>query len=80
VVPALGVNEHCDVVISATFEVLIGTLLDEISVMEASADELYDLRGDTVTLMKCANILPFVADEFKCVFARSQAISEGTGQ
>jgi hypothetical protein len=80
IVPHLGVCEDCTVVISTTFPVLVGTLLNRISVMEAAADEAYELRGDTTTLMKCANILPFVASAFAEVFpGRAASSMEGVG-
>jgi hypothetical protein len=70
IVPCLGFCEDCDVLISTSFEVLIGTLLDRISVMEAAADEAYELRGDTTALMRLANILPYVASAFSSVYVR----------
>src|SRR5205085_5188858 len=41
-------------------QVLVGTLLQQISIMEAAADEAYEMRGDTEALMRCANLLPYV--------------------
>lgn len=64
VVPHVGVAEDCSVQASTTFRVFTDTLLRNISLMEAAADELWDLRGDTEALMRCANILPYVMDAF----------------
>jgi hypothetical protein len=64
VVPHLGVAAECDVEAATTFRVFTDTLLRRLSVMEAAADELWCLRGDTETLMRCANILPHVMAAF----------------
>lgn len=67
VVPHLGVAGECTVQAETTFPVLTGTLLRTISLMEAAADEAYELKGDTETLMRCANLLPYVMMTFSQV-------------
>ena len=52
---------------ATTFPVLIGTMLRSISLMEAAADECYELSGDTEGLMRCANLLPYVMHTFSQV-------------
>ncbi|MEY9706421.1 hypothetical protein [Bradyrhizobium diazoefficiens] len=70
VTPHLGTCDGAAVEISTTFPVLLDTLLSRMSIMEAAADEVYDLRGDTTTLMKCANLLPYVMAAFSRTYAR----------
>jgi hypothetical protein len=65
VVPHIGVNASPTLKVRTTFPVLVDTLLGTMSVMEAAADEAYEFFGDTTTLMKCANILPYVMLAFK---------------
>jgi hypothetical protein len=72
VIPHLGLGTDCVVEISTTFRVLLATLLDRLSIMEAAADEVYELRGDTTVLMKCANMLPYVM----AAFSQAVALSE----
>lgn len=50
-----------------TFPVFVGTLLQDISIMEAAADELWDLRGSTEALMALSNLLPYVMLTFSAV-------------
>jgi hypothetical protein len=70
VTPHLGVCDGPSAEISTVFPVLLATLLNRISIMEAAADEVYELRGDTAVLMKCANILPYVMAAFSRTLAR----------
>jgi hypothetical protein len=70
VVHHLGVADAPSVEARTTSRVLIGTLLQQISIMEAAADEAYEMRGDTETLMRCANLLPYVMAAF------SEAVKE----
>ncbi|MCB9745144.1 MAG: hypothetical protein H6741_19010 [Alphaproteobacteria bacterium] len=58
--PHLGTVELPDLMIKSLFPVIVDTLTDRLSVMEAAADELYEIYGDTTSLMKCANVLPYV--------------------
>jgi hypothetical protein len=69
VTPHLGVCADCTAQIETTFPVLLATLLNRVSIMEAAADEAYELRGDTAALMKCANILPYVMTAFSQTLA-----------
>ena len=77
VVPHLGTGENCVVMASTTFEVYVGTLLQEISMMEAAADESWELRGDTTVLMRCANLLPYIMNAFADVVAEEDT-TEGS--
>ena len=67
VIPHLGILEEYTVQAATTFPVLIGTMLRSISLMEAAADECYELSGDTEALMRCANLLPYVMHTFSQV-------------
>jgi len=67
VVPHIGIAEEYTVLAETTFPVLTGTLLRTISLMEAAADEAYDIKGDTEALMRCANLLPYVMMTFSQV-------------
>lgn len=73
VTPHLGMCEGAVVEISTTFPILLATLLSRISIMEAAADEVYELRGDTAVLMKCANLLPYVMAAFSRAYSRRSA-------
>lgn len=64
VVPRLGVTGTCSVEATTTSRVFLGTLLREISIMEAAADEAWQLSGDTEALFRCANLLPYVMLSF----------------
>ena len=76
VIPHLGVAEDYTVQASTTFPTLVGTLLRRISIMEAAADEAYELRGDTEALMRCANILPYVMAAFAQVVNSELTVPE----
>lgn len=73
VIPHLGIAPECTVQAATTFPVLAGTLLQQISIMEAAADEAYELAGDTAALMRCVNILPYVMVAF------SEVVQSDTG-
>jgi hypothetical protein len=77
IVPHLGIAEDYTVQAATTFPVLVGTLLRRISIMEAAADESYELRGDTEALMRCANILPYVMVAFTQVVQSEMLVMEG---
>jgi hypothetical protein len=79
VVPRLGVTDTCSVEAATTFRVFLGTLLREISIMEAAADEAWQLSGDTEALFRCANLLPYVMLSFSETAAgRLEAASESS--
>ncbi|QSQ15020.1 hypothetical protein [Myxococcus landrumensis] len=67
VVPHLGIADEFHVQAETTFAVFTGTLLRTLSLMEAAADEAYEIRGDTEALMRCANLLPYVMVTFSRV-------------
>lgn len=67
VIPHLGVTEDRAVQASTTFPMLTGTLLREVSLAEAAAEEAWEIKGDTEALMRCANLLPFVMTTFEKV-------------
>src|SRR5688572_3759826 len=54
--PHLGVTCAATVEAATTLRVFVGTLLREISMMEAAADEAWRLSGDTEALFRCANL------------------------
>src|SRR5713226_3959465 len=64
VVHHLGVAPVSTIEARTSSQVLVGTLLQQISIMEAAADEAYEMRGDTEALMRCANLLPYVMAAF----------------
>jgi len=70
--PHLGVADDWTVQAKTSFPVFVGTLLREISIMEAAADESWELFGDTEALLRCANILPYV------MLAFSEAVDSTT--
>lgn len=78
VVPHLGQAVECAVEAATTFSVFVGTLLRSISIMEAAADEVWVLRGDTTALMRCANLLPHVMEAFADVVREYSAAKETT--
>jgi hypothetical protein len=77
VVPHVGTAGESAVVAATTFTVFVGTLLRRISIMEAAADEVWMLRGDTSALMRCANLLPYVMNTFTDVVKEEYATWEG---
>ena len=64
VVPHLGVTQERSVQAATTFPMLTGTLLRRVSLMEAAAEEAWDIKGDTEALLRCANLLPYVMTTF----------------
>lgn len=77
IVPHLGSAETYAVVAETTFAAFVGTLLRRISIMEAAADEIWVLKGDTAALMRCANLLPYVMDAFSAAVTSRYSTFEG---
>ena len=77
-VPHLGSVGESTVEAATTFPVFVGTLLRTISVMEAAADESWELRGDTAALMRCANLLPDVMLAFSDIAHAEFSIANGS--
>lgn len=76
----LGRADEPTVEAQTTFPVFIGTLLRDISIMEAAADELWELRGSTETLMRLSNLLPYVMLAFSAAAdMRAQYMISATG-
>ena len=77
IIPHLGTADEYAVVAATTFSAFVGTLLRRISIMEAAADEIWTLRGDTAALMRCANLLPYVMNTFADVAREQYSTWEG---
>lgn len=68
----LGVHPNPDITAKTDIETYLLTTAGEISIMEATADELYDISGDQEKLWATANIVPFVLRAFQDLRSRGR--------